>query len=98
MGTLSRYLGYGAVFAALLTVASFLRSGEPSTPMFAITFLLVAGTMVMRSIAKKNEADGGEIAGAATPTKKDTDTADHAGGGSGGDFGGDGGGADGGGG
>lgn len=93
MGTLSRYLGYGAVFAALLTVASFLRSGELSTPLFAITFLLVAGTIVLRGVAKKNEASGGEAAGAAVSSKKDTDTADH----SGGDFGGDGGGADGGG-
>ncbi len=76
MGTLSRYLGYGAVVAALLTVASFLRSGEPSTPLFALTFVLVAGGFLTRSVANKRDAhaDGGPISDGERPSKADNRT------------------------
>ena len=104
MGTLSRYLGYGAVVAALLTVASFLRSGEPSTPLFALTFVLVAGGFLTRSVANKRDAhaDGGPISDGERPSKtenrpdnrpensKDSDSSD-GGGFSGGGFDGGGG-------
>lgn len=83
MGTLSRYLGYGAVVVALLTVAAFLRSGELSTPLFALTFVLVAGGFLVRSAAKKRDADGGLISDGERPSEsdsgKDADTADSGG-------------------
>lgn len=74
MGTLSRYLGYGAVVAALLTVASFLRSGELSTPLFALTFVLVASGFLARSAANRRDAhpDGGPISDGERPSKSDT--------------------------
>ena len=74
MGTLSRYLGYGAVVVALLTVAAFLRSGELSTPLFGLTFVLVAGGFLARSASKRRDTngDGGPVTDGERPSKPET--------------------------